>query len=136
MNRPHLLSEQYGKSRQSVTMTSTFQATTGHVVRVTVTNDSYREQSSARAEVLTPALTWTPLTYEPVERWHETSVPSMHKVGGGDALESGLRVLCQELAARAQMLLHAHADGLKAPRARPREKTSRPDPGVAWMEGH
>ena len=44
---------------------------TGRVIRVTVTRDAYCQQSAARADVLTPALTWTQLVDDPPCRWYE-----------------------------------------------------------------
>lgn len=44
---------------------------TRRVLRITVTRDAYCHQSGARAEVLTPALTWTRLVDDPPSRWYE-----------------------------------------------------------------
>lgn len=43
----------------------------GHVLRVRICRDSYRAQSSAVVEVLTPQYTWTALATTPAPTWHD-----------------------------------------------------------------
>lgn len=45
----------------------------GHTIRARVRRDTYREQSHAVAEVLTPAMTWTPLVTKSADAWQPDS---------------------------------------------------------------
>jgi hypothetical protein len=55
---------------QSTVLQLTAKTSTGHVVRASIVLDSYARQSSAVAEVLTPALTWTKLVEIMPSEWH------------------------------------------------------------------
>jgi hypothetical protein len=55
---------------QSTVLQLTAKVNSGHVVRASIVMDSYAKQSSAVAEVLTPALTWTKLVEIMPSEWH------------------------------------------------------------------
>lgn len=72
----------------------------GHTVRVRIRRDFYEMQSHAVVEVLTPALTWTPLADEPAATWH-AGTPS------AATSATPLAALAARLRARAAAILGA-----------------------------
>ena len=73
-----------------------------HTVRVRVARDFYLIQSHAVAEVLTPALTWTPLCEQPPERFFDRA--PAHGLTAATT-EAFLVALADELARRAARIL-------------------------------
>lgn len=76
----------------------------GRKIRATVHRDEYDTQSSARADVLTPALTWTELaTFSPLF-WHASASSAGNYP---EAVVESLGWIADDLARRAQRILLA-----------------------------
>jgi hypothetical protein len=92
---------------------------TGHTIRVQVHRDSYRAQSYARVEVLTPDLTWTTLATTPAGDWH----PATPYLG---ATQAALQPTADALVSRAGRILAHHPTPAPTPAAgRGRSRPSR-----------
>ena len=77
-------------------------------VRVRVAHDSYRVQSYALAEVLTPGLDWTKITETPPEEFHYAGRGGANKVTK-EPCEADLLAIADDLAARAARILRVSA---------------------------
>jgi hypothetical protein len=73
-------------------------------LRVRVHRDAYERQSHAVVEVLTPALTWTPLAAEPTGGWYDASPSSYARPRPG---ASALYPVADRLLQRARTILRA-----------------------------
>jgi hypothetical protein len=80
-----------------------------HTVRVRVAHDSFRIQSYALAEVLTPALEWTKVCEQPPEEFHYESFGRSNKVRR-EPTEDQLLALADDLMRRACRILRVPAD--------------------------
>ncbi|WP_194913257.1 hypothetical protein [Catenulispora rubra] len=76
-----------------------------HTVRARVAHDSYRQQSFALAEVLTPALEWTKVCETPPEDFHFETFGNHNKVPKHPT-EADLLALAEDLMRRACQILH------------------------------
>jgi hypothetical protein len=72
-----LADESFGTTGQGYTLTRVHQENALRI-RISIRRDFYLHQSSAVAEVLTPALTWTRIAEHPPSQWH-SSTP--HRAG-------------------------------------------------------
>lgn len=68
-----LLDNAFSLYHQGYQLTRVCKLDSGHKVRARVRRDSYKQQSYAVAEALTPALTWTELVAELPDQWFATS---------------------------------------------------------------
>ncbi|WP_125789689.1 hypothetical protein [Amycolatopsis sp. WAC 01375] len=80
---------------------------TSNTYRVTVARDIYPDQSTARADVLTPSREWSHITDNPPSNWHSTTSPYSNS-GTAKSPERGfttLRRLADALAADAMHII-------------------------------
>jgi len=98
-----IVDESFGTTRQGYHLTRVHHVGT-FTLRVDIRRDCYAGQSHAVVEVLTPALTWTPLPAEPPSNWHEAS-PSPYSPPTPDA--RALYPLADRLLRRATTILRA-----------------------------
>ena len=75
-----LADESFGTTSQGYILTRIHHVN-GLTIRIRIHRDSFQYQSSAVAEVLTPALTWTRVAEHPPSQWHAAtpnSVGTLH----------------------------------------------------------
>jgi len=113
-----LIDQQFHRGRQAYTVHQIHHLD-GHVLRVQVERDHYEIQSHATVDVLTPQLTWTPLTFTSADTWHaRTPIDS--------TTAAPLLPIASNLAERAQRILAPMADATTEPPApSPRPATPR-----------
>lgn len=70
---PPVLDDNFFLYHQGYQLQRVYCDSAGRSIRVRIKRDSYKQQSSAVAEVLTPALTWTTLAEEAPATWHDRS---------------------------------------------------------------
>ncbi|WP_194820930.1 hypothetical protein [Micromonospora sp. S-DT3-3-22] len=90
----------FGERGAGYDLTEVRRTAGGHRLRVRIHRDPYPQQSHALVEVLTPAMTWTPLADEPTSTWHPAT-PSR------STTPTPLENLTERLFQRAVAILHA-----------------------------
>ncbi|MEU6022605.1 hypothetical protein [Micromonospora sp. NPDC047134] len=94
-----LVDRSFGVRGQSYDLSEIRRTGAGHLLRVRIHRDSYPQQSYARVEVLTPAMTWTDLADEPAAAWH-SGTPSRSTTA------TPLENIAERLFQRAAAILH------------------------------
>lgn len=70
---PPVLDDNFFLYHQGYQLQRVYCDSAGRSIRVRIKRDSYKQQSYAVAEALTPALTWTELVAELPDQWFATS---------------------------------------------------------------